>query len=250
MKRCKSASSDWTNACTSDLSSTHTQESFPSEAAEFNLWVEKQLSEKDVARGHVMAELASHIEANYHALIEGMQNVQVRACVCARVVGMCAKGSQAPGCFPLMWMCICVSHPSCPPPQRQQRHTPKGGGPGPDARRRAVRHQPAEARHRGARGPGPFAPHPAQAPPPREPAARRPHRERRVCVRVWVCACLCGYLTLLHIHARTYEQPPAPYCSWCRRPGRRRRTGAWTGRWRRPRRRGGRWTGRRSRTPP
>lgn len=53
------------------------QESFPSEAAEFNLWVEKQLSEKDVAKEHVMAELAAQIGANYHALIEGMKNVQV-----------------------------------------------------------------------------------------------------------------------------------------------------------------------------
>ena len=58
--------------------STHppSQESFPSAAEEFNLWVEKQLSEKDIAKDHIMAQLATRVEANYHGLIEGMKNVQ------------------------------------------------------------------------------------------------------------------------------------------------------------------------------
>ena len=38
--------------------------------------MEKQLSEKDIAKEHVLAQLAARVEANYHALIEGMRNVE------------------------------------------------------------------------------------------------------------------------------------------------------------------------------
>ncbi len=54
----------------------HMLESFPAHVEDFNAYVEKQLSEKDIAKEHIMAELATRVEANYHVLIEGMKNVQ------------------------------------------------------------------------------------------------------------------------------------------------------------------------------
>jgi len=54
----------------------HMLESFPAQLEDFNAYVEKQLSEKDIAKEHIMAELATRVEANYHVLIEGMKNVQ------------------------------------------------------------------------------------------------------------------------------------------------------------------------------
>lgn len=54
----------------------HVLESFPVQLKDFNAYVEKQLSEKDIAKEHIMAKLATGVEANYHVLIEGMKNVQ------------------------------------------------------------------------------------------------------------------------------------------------------------------------------
>jgi hypothetical protein len=54
----------------------HVLESFPAPLEDFNAYVEKQLSEKDIAKEHIMAKLATRMEANYHVLIEGMKNVQ------------------------------------------------------------------------------------------------------------------------------------------------------------------------------
>jgi len=52
------------------------QESFPAHVDDFNAYIEKQLSEKDIAKDHIMAQLATRVEANYHVLIEGMKNIQ------------------------------------------------------------------------------------------------------------------------------------------------------------------------------
>lgn len=52
------------------------QESFPGQVKDFNAYIEKQLSEKDIAKEHIMAQLATRVEANYHVLIEGMKNIQ------------------------------------------------------------------------------------------------------------------------------------------------------------------------------
>jgi hypothetical protein len=52
------------------------QESFPADVEDFVGYVDRQLSEKDIAKEHIMAQLATRVEANYHVLIEGMKNIQ------------------------------------------------------------------------------------------------------------------------------------------------------------------------------